>query len=62
MKAQTSKVSVQLYASMDMACVNAYDEEHIYEVPKEAEPYEVPNEHKKPNDYVHYYETAAATD
>ena len=48
MKAQTSKVSVQLYASMDMACVNAYDEEHIYEIPKEAEPYEVPNEHKKP--------------
>ena len=59
MKAQTSKGSVQLYASLDMVCFNAYDEEHIYEVPKEAEPYEVP---KKPNDYGHYYEAAAATD
>ena len=49
---------------MDMACVNAYDEEHIYEVPKEAEAYEVPKVMeaipKKPNDYGHYYEAAAA--
>ena len=59
MKAETSEGSVQLYASMDMVGVNAYDEEHIYEVPKEAEPYEVP---KEPNDYAHYYEAAAATD
>ena len=62
MKAETSEGSVQLYASMDMVGVNAYDEEHIYEVPKEAEPYEVPKEPKKPNDYGHYYEAAAATD
>ena len=47
MKAQTSKGSVQLYASMDMACVNECDEEHIYEIPKEAETYEVPNEETK---------------
>ena len=64
MKAQTSKSSVQLYASMDTVCVNAYDEEHIYEVPKEAEAYEVPKVveaiPKKPNDYGHYYEAAAA--
>ena len=64
MKAQTSEGSVQLYASMDMACVNEYDEEHIYEAPKEAEVYEVPKEveavPKKPNDYGHYYQPAAA--
>ena len=65
MKAQTSEGSVQLYTSMDMACVNAYDEEHIYEAPKEVEPYEVPKVEaipKKPSDYGHYYEAAAATD
>ena len=49
---------------MDMACVNEYDEEHIYEAPKEAEVYEVPKEveavPKKPNDYGHYYQPAAA--
>ena len=65
MKAQTSKGSVQLYASIDVACVNEHDEEHIYEVPKEVEEveaYEVPKEmeaiSEKPSG--DYYEAAAA--
>ena len=65
MKAQTSKGSVQLYASMDMACVDEYDEEHIYEVPKEVEAYEIPKVEeipKKPCDFGDLYEAAAATD
>ena len=65
MKAETSKGSVQLYASMDMACVNKYDEEHLYEVPTEVEAYEVPKVEaipKKPTDYGDFYEAAAATD
>ena len=66
MKAQTSKGSVQLYASMDMACIDKYDEEHTYEVPKEVEAYEVPKEveaiPKKPSDNGDFYEAPAATD
>ena len=64
-KAKTSKESVKLYASMDMACVNEYDEEHIYEAPREVEAYEVPKVEavpKKPSDYEGYYEPAAAAD
>ena len=65
MKAQTSKESIHLYTSMDMAYVNEYDEEHIYEAPREAEAYEVPKVEavpKKPSDYEGYYEPAAAAD
>ena len=65
MKTQTSKESVQFYASMDMVCVNEYDEEHIYEAPREVEAYEVPKVEtvpKKPSDYEGYYEPAAAAD
>ena len=65
MKVQTSKESIKLYASIDMACVNEYNEKHIYEVPEEVEAYEVPKVEtvpKKPSDYEDCYEAAAATD
>ena len=65
MKAQTSKESVQFYVSMDMVCVNEYDEEHIYEAPREVEAYEVPKVEtvpQKPSDYEDCYEPAAAAD
>ena len=50
---------------MDMVCVNEYDEEHIYEAPREVEAYEVPKVEavpKQPSDYEDCYEPAAATD
>ena len=65
MKAETSEGSVQLHASMEMVCVNKYDEEHLYEVPKEVEAYELPEVEaipKKPTDYGDFYEAVAATD
>ena len=62
MKAQTSKESVHLYASMDMVCVNEYDEEHIYEAPREVEAYEVPKVEAVPKKPRDNYQAAAATD